>query len=256
MKKHVVYKLTNTQTGGVYIGVTNNLKRRLWEHKSRSNVLSETNRNIKLYQDMHEYGMELFDVNILEEVNPEDRYEKEQYYIKKYDALSEPNYNNIQSLDLLNNININEIVTAFKNGESASQIGKKYGVKHPQITELLKKNMNINEYKKLMEKHTNPHKNISIKEIVRLIEEEGKSKKETAKILGVCDSTVVRRYNNWKKKQDPNFNINPHGLGAKKVDSKLIIETYLKVKSTRKTEKITGYSRSTVRKYLKIEGIL
>lgn len=107
-----------------------------------------------------------------------------------------------------------------------------------------------------MEKHTNPHKNISIEEIVRLIEEEGKSKKETAKILGVCDSTVVRRYNNWKKKQDPNFNINPHGLGAKKVDSKLIIETYLKVKSTRKTEKITGYSRSTVRKYLKIEGIL
>lgn len=149
MKKHVVYKLTNTQTGGVYIGVTNNLKRRLWEHKSRGNVLSETDRNIKLYQDMHEYRMELFDVNILEEVNPEDRYEKEQYYIKKYDALSEPNYNNIQSLDLLKNININEIVTAFKNGESASQIGKKYGVKHPQITELLKKNMNINEYKKI-----------------------------------------------------------------------------------------------------------
>lgn len=55
MKKHIVYKLTNTQTGGVYIGVTNNLKRRLWEHKSRVMFYpkqTETLNYIKTFMNM------------------------------------------------------------------------------------------------------------------------------------------------------------------------------------------------------------
>lgn len=254
---NTVYMLKNKKTNAIYIGVTNNLKRRLLQHRLRGKVLPEKEKNIKLYQAIHKYGMDSFDVEVLEDnISDEDRYRREQYYIKKYNALSEDNYNSLQSLNLLQDIDNNEIITAFRNGESATQIGKKYGVKHPQITEVLKKNMDIEEYNELIKKHTNPYKNIPIEEIVRLIEEEGYTKKETSEILGVCDSTVVRRYNNWKKEQDPNFKINPHGLGQKKVDVKLIVDTYSKVKSTRKTEKITGYSRNTIRKYLKKEGIL
>ena len=253
---NTIYMLKNKKTNAIYIGVTNNLKRRLLEHRYRGKVLAEKEKNIKLYQDIHKYGMDLFDVEVLEDnINDEDRYKREQYYIKKYNALSEDNYNSLQSLNLLDDY-IDDVIKDFRNGKSASEIGKKYGVKHPQVTTILKKNIDIKEYNKLMEKHTNPRKNIPIKEIVRLIEEEGYTKKETSEILGVCDSTVVRRYNNWKKEQDPNFKINPHGLGQKKVDVKLIVDTYSKVKSTRKTEKITGYSRNTVRKYLKKEGIL
>lgn len=254
---NIIYKLTNKKTGAIYIGATNDLKRRMQEHSSRGKALKNREKNIKLYQDINKYGIELFKVDILESnIDDENKYKREQYYIKKYNALSEDNYNSYQSLNLLQDINNDEIITAFRNGESASQIGKKYGVKHPQITELLKKNMDIEEYNRLMKKHACPRKNIPIEEIVRLIEEEGYTKKEASEILGVCDSTVVRRYNNWKKKQDPNFKINPYGLGQKKVDIKLIVDTYLQTKNVEKTKKITKYAESTVRKYLKKEGIL
>ena len=253
---NTIYMLKNKKTNAIYIGVTNNLERRLSQHRRIGKVLPEKEKNIKLYQNIHKYGIDSFDVEVLEDnISDEDRYKREQYYIKKYNALSEDNYNSLQSLNLLDDY-VDDVIKDFKDGKSASEIGKKYGVKHPQVTSILKKNMNIEEYNELMKKHTNPRKNIPIEEIVRLIEEEGYTKKEASEILGVCDSTVVRRYNNWKKEQDPRFQINPHGLGQKKVDVKLIVDTYSKVKSTRKTEKITGYSRSTVRKYLKKEGIL
>lgn len=246
--------LKNKITNGIYIGQTKNPKRRLWEHKSRSRNIKYSQE--KLYKAIRQYGIDNFEMEILEEVPYELKDMKEEYYINKLNALSDENYNEIQGNNLLKDLNKNLIVQDYLDGLSATKIGNKYGVKHPQIITILKAELGDDKYKELSKKHTPNKKNIPIETIVDLIENQGKSKKETAEILGVCDSTIVRRYNKWKKSQDNTYVVNPTGLGNKQVDVNLIVSTYKQTKSTRKTAKITTYSRSTVRRYLKKEGIL
>jgi group I intron endonuclease len=252
MKTIYIYLLRNKITDKIYIGQTNNPQRRLREHNHRAN----THYPLKLYKDIEKYGIDNFEIQILEEVPYNLKDQIEEYYIKKYNATSNRNYNTLQGSNILENIDPAIIVKDYLNGDSASKIGKKYGVKHPQIITILKQELGEEKYYQIAIKHTPSKKNISIETIVDLIENQGHTKKETAEILGVCDSTIVRRYNNWKKEQDKSYVVNPTGLGAKSVDANLIIKTYSEVKSTRKTSELTGYARSTVRKYLKKEGML
>lgn len=254
MKTIYIYLLRNKITNGIYIGQTNDPKRRLREHKSKVN--SPTHSNMKLYQSIKEYGIDNFEMEILEEVPTNLRDQMEEYYIKKYNATSPDNYNELQGSNLLTPVNNEDIVNDYLNGVSATKIGAKYGVKHPQIIQILKKELGEEKYSEIAKTHTPPKKNIPIETIVELIEDKGYTKKETAHILGVCDSTIVRRYNKWKKEQNPDYEINPTGLGAKTVDVTLIVKTYSKFKSTRKTADETGYSRKTVQKYLRKEGVL
>lgn len=254
MKTTYIYLLRNRITDGIYIGQTSDVKRRMYEHKSHS--LSKEVHDMKLHRAIKQYGFENFEVTVLEEVPYNLKDSMEEYYIKKYNALSAENYNERQGTNLLNGIPHDSIVKEYLAGNSASKIGKQYGVKHPQIVEILKSELGEEKYFELSKKHTPAKKNIPIETIVDLIENQGKTKKETALILGVCDSTIVRRYNKHKKEQDSSYVVNPHNLGARNVDVKLILKTYSKLKSTRKTAIETGYSRSTVRRYLKKEGIL
>ena len=254
MKTITIYMLKNKITNAIYIGQTDNPQRRFIEHKSRANI--DKHSNMKLYKAIKKYGMDNFELIILEETTEDLSDSLEQKYIKKYNALSNENYNELQGNNILKSTPTDSIVEDYLNGISASKISQRYNVKHPQIISILKKELGIEKYNELAKKHKLPKKNIPIETIVDLIENQGYTKKETSKILGVCDSTIVRRYNNWKKANDSNYKINPTGLGAKKVDSELILKTYSELQSTRKTAEQTGYSRSTVRKYLKKEGIL
>ena len=254
MKTITIYMLKNKITNAIYIGQTDNPQRRFIEHKSRANI--DKHSNMKLYKAIKKYGMDNFELIILEETTEDLSDSLEQKYIKKYNALSNENYNELQGNNILKSTHKESIVEDYLKGISASKISQRYNVKHPQIISLLKKELGIKKYNELAKKHKPPKKNIPIETIVDLIENQGYTKKETSKILGVCDSTIVRRYNNWKKANDSNYKINPTGLGAKKVDSELILKTYSELQSTRKTAEQTGYARSTVRKYLKKEGIL
>lgn len=254
MKTIYIYLLRNKITGGIYVGQTNNPKRRCYEHHSKCK--SRPEEQPKLFDAINKYGWDNFEMEILEEVPYELKDMKEEYYIAKLNALSDGNYNQVQGLNLLQNINPKIIVEDYLKGESASKIGSKYGVKHPQVIKILKSELGEEKYLELSKNHTLTKKDIAIETIVDLIENQGKTKKEAASILGVCDSTVVRRYNRWKKKQDPNFIVNPSGRGFKKVDVDLILKTYDKVKSTRETCALTGYSRKTIQKYLRMNGVL
>lgn len=253
MKTTSIYLLRNKITGGIYIGQSHNPKRRLMEHKSHPK--SPRYPNMKLHNAIRKYGIDAFEMKILEEVPVELKDQKEKYYIKKYNATSKENYNEKQGTNLLKGIDSNLIVEDYLNGLSASKIGAKYDVKHPQVINVLKRELGEDKYFELSKKHARPKKNIPIETIVDLIENQGKSKKETAMILGVCDSTIVRRYNKWKKEQNPNFKVNPHGLGAKKVDVNLILKTYSELQNVVKTAEITGYSKNTVRKYVNLNRI-
>ena len=72
-----IYKITNKITGEIYIGATENLKKRLWAHKNQHS-------NLKNF--INKYGVENFTFEIIEECPPDDLRDKERYYINLFDS--------------------------------------------------------------------------------------------------------------------------------------------------------------------------
>ena len=63
MKKYI-YKITNLTNGKMYIGQTNNPKRREREHFSLNNSILEENENKILYNAMLKYGVQNFSFSL------------------------------------------------------------------------------------------------------------------------------------------------------------------------------------------------
>ena len=91
-----VYKITNTITGDFYIGSSKNVKHRWMEHKKPS--VWKRYPNNPMYLDIQKYGIDKFELQILEEVESEQLKEKEQQFIEKL----KPTYNdrNSNGLDI------------------------------------------------------------------------------------------------------------------------------------------------------------
>ena len=133
MKISGIYKITNTVTNDFYIGSSKDVKRRWTEHKSPSRWNKSPNN--PMYIDMHEYGKDKFDLEVLEVVEAESLKEKEQYFIETL----KPTYNdrNANGLDIerrkeyKNQLCIynNEILTLAALAERF----RKAGIPHPTI---------------------------------------------------------------------------------------------------------------------------
>ena len=81
---YVVYKITNKVNGIIYIGATNNLRRRLNEHKNHSQTKPNGS---EFYKAINKYGWDNFSVEIIEICeNEEIMFVQEQYYIELFDA--------------------------------------------------------------------------------------------------------------------------------------------------------------------------
>ena len=91
-----VYKITNTVTGDFYIGSSKNVKLRWAAHKWPSSWKRFPNN--PMYLDMQKYGVEKFEFQILEVVEPGSLKETEQKFIE----LLKPAYNdrNANGLDI------------------------------------------------------------------------------------------------------------------------------------------------------------
>ena len=87
MKICAVYKITNTITGDFYIGSSKDVKRRWVNHKCQSKWNECP--NSPLYLDMKKYGVDKFEFQVIDEVEPEQLKEKEQYFIETL----KPTYN-------------------------------------------------------------------------------------------------------------------------------------------------------------------
>lgn len=82
-----IYKIENLINHKVYIGQTNNPKRRFSEHRAKG---YEINSNKVLYYAFDKYGIENFEFSIIEETeNPNER---EKYWIQYYNSF-ENGYN-------------------------------------------------------------------------------------------------------------------------------------------------------------------
>ena len=87
-KISAVYKITNTVTGDFYVGSSKNVKSRWTSHKCLS--VWKKHANNPMYLDMKKFGIDKFELEILEEVEIEQLKEVEQQFIEKL----QPTYNN------------------------------------------------------------------------------------------------------------------------------------------------------------------
>ena len=94
MKISAVYKITNTITGDFYVGSSKNVKLR-WKQHKRISVWNRYKNN-QMYLDMKNYGIDKFELEILEEVEADSLKETEQRFIE----MLKPTYNNYNAKGL------------------------------------------------------------------------------------------------------------------------------------------------------------
>lgn len=87
MKKGYIYRITNLINGKIYIGQTNNFKRRVSQHKYDSQKIDNY-----LYRSIRKYGLENFAFEIIEEAPLTQLNELETAYISKFNSY-EKGYN-------------------------------------------------------------------------------------------------------------------------------------------------------------------
>lgn len=83
-----VYKITNTINGKMYIGSSKNIKSRKKDHFKKE-TSKRFNGRMPLYREMDEYGRENFSFEILEETNLECLADREEYFINKYNSVTD-----------------------------------------------------------------------------------------------------------------------------------------------------------------------
>lgn len=81
-----VYIIKNKINGLFYIGSTNNFKRRKQEHFAE--LKNNTHHSKLMQKDYNCFGLEAFEMSILEECEEVKQREREQYYIDLYDAVT------------------------------------------------------------------------------------------------------------------------------------------------------------------------
>ena len=76
-----VYKVTNIQTGAVYIGITTKSVRKRWQQ----HINSSRSDNLYFHRAIRKYGVANFKIEQIDEANTIDELkQKEQFYIKQY----------------------------------------------------------------------------------------------------------------------------------------------------------------------------
>lgn len=83
-----IYKVTNDINNKIYIGATNDLKRRMTEHKRHAKKDGGN-----FHKDIIKYGYEVFHYEIIEKCMQNELSEKEKYYISLYRNNGEDLYN-------------------------------------------------------------------------------------------------------------------------------------------------------------------
>lgn len=87
-----IYSLTNIKNGKRYIGKSVNIQKRYYAHISESKNSKLKAYNFEISKALREFPND-FILEILEECDVNDLFEKEKYYIKKYNSLIPNGYN-------------------------------------------------------------------------------------------------------------------------------------------------------------------
>lgn len=148
--KGIIYKIINKQNGLIYIGQTTTTLKRRWQgHKSA--LKSQIHHNELLQRAYNKYGIEPFEIFLIERCNIEELDERERYWINYYDSTNRSKGYNFESggnklkkhspetiekfilhsrgeNNKLTSEQVIEIKKSIIAGETLTEIGKKYNV--------------------------------------------------------------------------------------------------------------------------------
>lgn len=133
--KGIIYKITNKVNGKSYIGQTRYTIEFRWnQHKHKRD-------NTYFHNAIRKYGIENFNIEILEECNIEDLNSREIFYIAKYDTFSN-GYNltigGSGNRRLLLDNSYDEIKELYLSGFSSNKIATLYKVDKASIVKILR----------------------------------------------------------------------------------------------------------------------
>lgn len=141
-----IYQYTNKINNKKYVGQTNNFQRRLNEHKSCSFNPKSVNYDDKIHQAIRKYGLNNFDIEVLEVINNANNYElvneREAYWIKEKESLiTQWGYNILEGgkncwRSFLTPDDVNLIKTLIKAGTPYSEIQTYYPISKTFISDI------------------------------------------------------------------------------------------------------------------------
>jgi group I intron endonuclease len=147
-----VYIIKNKINNLVYVGVTKvNINARFHQHTKPSTLIK---RNYKLQKAIKELGVENFYCELLEEIDEKEMFDKEVYYIKKYDSFHN-GYNSTPGGKggkiIVDEKDVKNVVNSYLNNFNIKELALKYNVCEETIKRLLSAH-NIEIKKKLKTK--------------------------------------------------------------------------------------------------------
>ena len=122
-----IYKITNDINKKVYIGQTTYELAERWKH----HIADAKRYPYKIYRAMNKYGIEHFQIELIEECDNSELDIKEIYWIGKYDSY-ENGYNSTLGGNGVLKYNHEEILKLWNEGYPIVYIANKYGA-HPDV---------------------------------------------------------------------------------------------------------------------------
>lgn len=133
-----IYKIQNKINSKIYIGLSIDIENRIKVHFLRYENENSSEYNKTLYRAIRKYGKENFDIVILEECKQKELYDKEKYYILKYNSYKN-GYNETPGGEgvvinagekhpnhKLNELQVVDIRTRYNNREKKEDVYKLY----------------------------------------------------------------------------------------------------------------------------------
>ena len=146
-----IYKIVNKLNNKIYIGKTNlsSIEERFKEHCRDYDKFHSEKR--PLYLAMKKYGIENFQIHLLEECPPEKASEREQFWIEYYQSYIS-GYNATIGGDGRQLYDYNLLIKDYLSGLSMTQVAKKYDCTSETVLSALKNNhiqpLSSSEYSK------------------------------------------------------------------------------------------------------------
>lgn len=136
-----IYRIRNVINSKVYIGSTNNVKKRFDTHIC--NLRNKTHHNKHLQNAWNKYGEDKFEFEIIEECEDSIKFQKEQKYIDKYKYYWNNCYNiSVTASGGTKNVDVEEIKLIkqmIKYGVNSSEIAKEMNKKKSYIERIMYK---------------------------------------------------------------------------------------------------------------------
>lgn len=189
----VIYKITNLVNGKIYIGETTRTLAIRWkQHLSRV----KENRTEHLYLAMKKYGVDKFTVEEIETCDDDCRFERETFYINKYNSLEPNGYNYLLYQSGRDNIWLNDIVfQKWKEGKIIRIISEELHLSQKTVRGILL-NIGVDE-QDIAQRKSDYIKKISSKEVIQYslqgeLINRWKSASEAGRILSLNHASISR----------------------------------------------------------------